>query len=141
MSRWAEINRFAQRAGFKIAFNLNACWGRASASSEMDFSMIKGLFAATARMAANKSSAVWAFEFGNELYSNVEGSRCVLRSCSASTAAIFTNSRIDCSDRQAVPPRCSVVHPRVRKLLADANTMSPTTQHSFCTLHAGTVQT
>lgn len=69
LERWQEINEFAHKAGLSIAFDLNACWGRDSASAEMDFSMIEGLINATA---SGKYSSVFAFEFGNEVYTNVE---------------------------------------------------------------------
>ena len=41
----------------------------------MDFRMIYGLFNQTAALAAQGKSAVYAFQFGNELYSNVEATR------------------------------------------------------------------
>lgn len=75
MDRWAEINNFALRSGLHIAFDLNACWGRQSSDGELDWSMIQGLANETADMAAKNQSAVFAFQFGNELYSNVKVER------------------------------------------------------------------
>lgn len=40
--------------------------------------MIMGLFNETAKMAAEGKSGVYAFQFGNELYYNVETSRSVI---------------------------------------------------------------
>eukprot|EP00041_Stephanoeca_diplocostata_P014297 m.258808 g.258808 ORF g.258808 m.258808 type:complete len:653 (+) comp19651_c0_seq2:84-2042(+) len=73
--RWRDINAFALASQWHIAFDLNACWGRPNASAAMDMSMIFGLFNLTAHMAAQNQSAVFAFQFGNELYGNVEGAR------------------------------------------------------------------
>ena len=64
MERWAEINTFAVASGLHIAFDLNACWGRSGPAAEMDFTLISGLFNYTAQMAAQRKSAVWAFQFG-----------------------------------------------------------------------------
>ena len=75
MSRWREINRFALTSGLRIAFDLNGCWGRANATAEMDFRMISGLFNVTARMAANGTSAVYAFQFTNEVYGKIAPAR------------------------------------------------------------------
>ena len=96
MERWHEINAFASASGLKIAFDLNACWGRSGPVSsasilafrrhestacagaqdgEMDFSMISGLFNITARMAKAGTAAVYGFQFGNELYSQVSPTR------------------------------------------------------------------
>lgn len=88
MDRWAVINNFARAAGFHIAFDLNACWGRMNSTSAMDMTLIQGLFDATAKMAAKGNSAVFAFQFGNELYSNVEQQRygCVGRDSASGIA-------------------------------------------------------
>lgn len=74
MRRWKELNQFAAEAGLKIAFDLNACWGRHSAKDEMDFTMIEGLIRETAS-GKDSWAQVFAFEFGNELYSNVAAGR------------------------------------------------------------------
>jgi len=75
MDRWQDINSFALTSGFKIMFDLNACWGRSGPDSEMDFTMIAGLFNRTAEMAAHGTSAVWAFQFGNEVYTQISPTR------------------------------------------------------------------
>jgi heparanase 1 len=66
--RWKEINSFALQAGFSIAFGLNACWLRPNAAGEMDWTYVDAMLKQTASLAVANASAVWAWEFGNELY-------------------------------------------------------------------------
>lgn len=68
--RWAEINSFALRAGLSIAFGLNACWLRPNSSGDMSWTYVDAMLRQTASLAAANASAVWAWEFGNELYSS-----------------------------------------------------------------------
>ena len=74
MERWKELNIFASQTGLQIAFDLNACWGRYSATDEMNFTMIEGLIRATS-IGKDDWARVFAFEFGNELYTNVAADR------------------------------------------------------------------
>eukprot|EP01052_Picozoa_sp_SAG31_P019099 SAG31_NODE_1381_length_8580_cov_5.632590_1_plen_676_part_00 len=75
MQRWDVINEFALASGLLIAFDLNGCYGREGPDTDMDFTMISGLFNRTARMAAAGASAVWGFQFTNEVYSQISPAR------------------------------------------------------------------
>jgi len=68
--RWASINAFALKTGLRIAFGMNACWLRPNASGELDWTYIDAMLNQTAMLAVKNLSAVWAWEFGNELYSS-----------------------------------------------------------------------
>eukprot|EP01063_Lacrimia_lanifica_P021480 TRINITY_DN2885_c2_g1_i1.p1 TRINITY_DN2885_c2_g1~~TRINITY_DN2885_c2_g1_i1.p1 ORF type:complete len:535 (+),score=153.73 TRINITY_DN2885_c2_g1_i1:44-1648(+) len=72
LARWKEMNEFATKAGMKMALDLNACWDRANAASHPadGLKMVASLVNATAKGAAEGWAAVWAFEYGNELYSS-----------------------------------------------------------------------
>merc|ERR1711934_1292827 len=55
---------------------MNACWLRPNSSGELDWTYVDAMLKQTAALAARNSSAVWAWEFGNELYaSGVKGTR------------------------------------------------------------------
>ena len=68
-ARWEALLAFAARNGLRLVFDLNACWGRNSSTSDMDWRQIDGLLAATA--ASMNAQAVFAFEFANEVYDNI----------------------------------------------------------------------
>eukprot|EP00035_Acanthoeca_spectabilis_P032541 m.19170 g.19170 ORF g.19170 m.19170 type:complete len:591 (-) comp5408_c0_seq1:944-2716(-) len=65
--RWREILKFAKTTGLFIAFGLNACNGRTSADSPMDFSNIEALINFTLSLPEGEDSQLVAFEFGNEV--------------------------------------------------------------------------
>jgi len=67
-SRWNALLQFASETGLKIALGLNGCYGRPSATQPMDFSNIQVLLEATA--ASPYVSALWGFEFTNEVVPN-----------------------------------------------------------------------
>ena len=75
MSRWRDLLAFASRAGLKLVLDLNACWGRVSASADIDWSQIDGLLNFTASGATSWASSLWGIEFGNEVYSNISPAR------------------------------------------------------------------
>ena len=67
-TRWDEINEFAVKTNVSLIFGLNACYGRKTASSSMNFSNIIALMDYTESM-RNKAANLYGFEFGNELNS------------------------------------------------------------------------
>ena len=58
-ARWEALLGFAATNGLRLVLDLNACWGRNSSSSDMDWRQIDGLLAATA--ASANSRAVFGF--------------------------------------------------------------------------------
>lgn len=71
LGRWQEILEFAAASGLLLTMDLNACWGRESASLDMDWSLIDGLLAATAAARTTWGASLFAVEFGNEVYANI----------------------------------------------------------------------
>lgn len=69
-TRWNEIVAFARQTGLKLVFGLNACYGRESADSPMDFSNIKALLSYIAS-APEHHDVLFGFEFGNELTTQI----------------------------------------------------------------------
>ena len=73
MSRWKEINKFAIETNSKILFGLNACYGRESSSTSMNFTNIEKLFEYTSNhTSSNDFNNLYGFEFGNELNNDIE---------------------------------------------------------------------
>ena len=70
--RWRDLLAFADAAGLRLVFSLNACWGRNSSSTDQDWSLIDGLLAQTAPGLLTWAKALYGFEYGNELYTNVQ---------------------------------------------------------------------
>eukprot|EP01084_Bolivina_argentea_P172015 297978_1 len=71
MKRWQEINSFAIKINTSMVFGLNACFGRQSNKTAMNFSNIQQLFTYTTQQSF-QSDNLFGFEFGNELQSHVE---------------------------------------------------------------------
>jgi hypothetical protein len=65
VQRWRSLLEFAASAGLHLILDLNACWLRAGPTSSMNWELIDGLLEATAGQPW--ASALWGFEFGNEL--------------------------------------------------------------------------
>ena len=63
LARWQALLEFAGAAGLSLVLDLNACWGRAGAAADMDWSQIDGLLAATAAARSSWGAALWAVEF------------------------------------------------------------------------------
>lgn len=66
--RWNALLQFASETGLKITIGLNGCYGRMSSTTPMDFSNIEALLKATA--SSPYVSALWGFEFTNEVVPN-----------------------------------------------------------------------
>eukprot|EP01084_Bolivina_argentea_P051104 93989_1 len=67
-TRWLQINEFAIQTNVTLIFGLNACYGRKSYTSTMNFSNIIALVNYTNSL-GDKVSNLYGFEFGNELAS------------------------------------------------------------------------
>eukprot|EP01084_Bolivina_argentea_P193303 331660_1 len=72
-TRWNQINEFAINTNVTLIFGLNACYGRKSRTSSMNFSNIISLINYTNTM-GNKAANLLGFEFGNELQSKPKNS-------------------------------------------------------------------
>ncbi|XP_065844857.1 uncharacterized protein [Oscarella lobularis] len=68
MSRWKELINFTQVTGTKLAFGINAMYGRKNRSSHFDPSNAEALMKYTAQ----EKLPVAAFEFGNELNHGID---------------------------------------------------------------------
>ncbi len=64
-ARWEALLDFANATGLRIVFGLNACEGRMSSSTPMDFANVRALLRATA--ASPNRHVVVGFELGNEI--------------------------------------------------------------------------
>lgn len=71
LARWRSLLEFAGDAGLSLVLDLNACWGRKSASGDMDWSNIDGLLNVTAAARGTWGGALWGVEFANEVYENI----------------------------------------------------------------------
>ena len=71
LARWQALLTFAKDAGLSLVMDLNGCWGRTSATSDMDWSMIDGLLDSTAAAAGTWGGALWGVELSNEVYGNI----------------------------------------------------------------------
>lgn len=72
IDRWQQLNEFADGAGLRLVFGLNACLGRASRDSAVDIGSLRRLLLETRR----RGMAPFGFELGNELdgvYSGSDG--------------------------------------------------------------------
>lgn len=67
-ARWNALLAFAASTGLHIVLGLNACYGRMSADTPMNLTNIRALLTATA--ASPYASALWGFEFSNEIVPN-----------------------------------------------------------------------
>ena len=71
LARWQALLTFAKDAGLSLVMDLNGCWGRKNATSDMDWGQIDGLLAVTAAAAGTWGGALWGVELSNEVYSNI----------------------------------------------------------------------
>ena len=71
LARWQAILEFAASSGLALVLDLNACWGRASAETDMDWSLIDGLLNVTADARHSWGGALFGVEYGNEVYNNI----------------------------------------------------------------------
>lgn len=69
LERWTALLNFAADTGLNVAFGLNACNGRLKRDGPIDFTNIQLLLNATASLPDKALSALYAFEFGNEILS------------------------------------------------------------------------
>lgn len=65
--RWRELLEFGKATGLRIVLGLNACNGRHSVDSPMDFTNIQSLLNYTTSLPAEELTALAGFEFGNEI--------------------------------------------------------------------------
>eukprot|EP01084_Bolivina_argentea_P193304 331661_1 len=65
-TRWNQINQFAIKTGVTLIFGLNACYGRQSDTTSMNFSNIINLINYTNSM-GDVAKNLYGFEFGNEI--------------------------------------------------------------------------
>ena len=71
IARWQALLEFAASAGLSLVLDLNGCWGRTSASSDMDWTLIDGLLNITAAARHSWGSALFGLELANEVYDNI----------------------------------------------------------------------
>eukprot|EP01116_Phalansterium_solitarium_P007948 TRINITY_DN2103_c0_g1_i1.p1 TRINITY_DN2103_c0_g1~~TRINITY_DN2103_c0_g1_i1.p1 ORF type:complete len:501 (+),score=113.45 TRINITY_DN2103_c0_g1_i1:1643-3145(+) len=64
LTRWTQIDEFADTTGLQIVFGLNGMYGRTTPTTPLDTSNIAWFLA---QLAAQSSSALYGFELGNEL--------------------------------------------------------------------------
>eukprot|EP00755_Sulcionema_specki_P037020 Sspe_Gene.108048::Locus_87209_Transcript_1_1_Confidence_1.000_Length_1571::g.108048::m.108048/K07964/HPSE; heparanase len=72
--RWAALLRFAQRTGLRLVLGLNACYGRKSANTSMDFTNIRELLEYTKTLDSELVEALYGFELGNEVTHSMDPS-------------------------------------------------------------------
>ncbi|KAJ9471604.1 Heparanase-like protein 3 [Diplonema papillatum] len=65
--RWTEILQFTKKTGIKLLMGMNACYGRTSPSTPMDFSNIKAFLETTKALGDDLLSQLIGFELGNEV--------------------------------------------------------------------------
>ena len=65
-TRWRELLAFGKATGLRVVLGLNACNGRSSVNSTMDFSNIQSLLNFTVSLPPSELQPLAGFEFGNE---------------------------------------------------------------------------